>query len=267
MKTKAVSTVVSQEVLAQLQESYPVEQGTNRISLPRISYVSQDKTEGKGKAMKVVTEAGTFFTEEQTDELDENGKKLWEKSEIGTELDAIIFYQRKQLKMYDEATEKYTSSGVYDSDTETVKLWCDKKEVASGTPEELKKKYKYTDKAGKEKSALEENRLLYVLMNEKVYQLTLRGSSMYSFLSYRKNVLPVGVVTHISSEPKEKGDIQWNQMTFTVVRPINADEATDILEKVSALKFAIGAEKSSKDDTVEAVKAHRLDAYGNEIME
>jgi len=266
-KTKELSTTVSKEVLAQLNEAYPVEQGYNRISLPRLGMYSQDQTEGKGKAMKVISEAGTFYTEKQTDDIDEEtGKKVWNREEIGTDVEAIIVYQRKQLKMYDVATEKYTSSPIYDDENEVLKLWCDKQEVASGTPEELKKKYQYTDeKTGKIKSHLEENRILYVLLNDELYQLNLRGSSMYSFLKYRRNVLPISCVTRMSSESKEKGSIEWNQMTFEKVRDITAKEGDMVLSKIREIKTAIGMEKAQFSENVEIIKAKNLDKFAEEV--
>lgn len=249
--TKEVSTVVSQEVIDSLRESYPVEAGYNKIILPRLGLISQDKTEGKGKSMKVIAEAGMFFMENQTDEKDEDGKAIWDRKEIGTEVEGIILFQRKQLKLYDEATEKYTSSPVYDNEEEVLPLFCDKKEVARGTPADLKEKYKYTDKTGKTKSALEDNRILYVLIEDKVYQMNLRGSSMYSFLTYSRKVLPPAVVTRLSSEAKEKGEIEWNCMTFTKFRDINSEEGADVVAKVNEIKFAVQAEKAQYAKPVE----------------
>jgi len=136
--TKAIAKKVDDKVLAQLQESYPVEPKTNKILLPRLALVTQDKTEGKGKAMKVVAEAGTFFIERQTDEVTDEGKQVWEKEELGEEIEGIILFQRKQLRFYDEGTEQYTSSPVYDMDDEVLPLWCDRNEVDRGTPKELK---------------------------------------------------------------------------------------------------------------------------------
>jgi hypothetical protein len=67
-KGKELANVVSEETLVALQESYPVEQNGQRIILPRLGLVSQDQTEevknpktGK-KEIKIITEAGTFFT-------------------------------------------------------------------------------------------------------------------------------------------------------------------------------------------------------------
>jgi hypothetical protein len=260
--TKQISTVVSQEALEILKESYPVEAGYNKIILPRLGLISQDKTEGKGKSMKVIAEAGMFFTEVQTEEKDEDGKTIWQKDEIGTDTEVIILYQRKQLKLYDEATEKYTSSPIYDTDDEVLPLFCDKKEITRGTPADLKEKYKYTDKTGKVKSALEDNRILYVLKDGVAYQMNLRGSSMYSFLTYSRKILPPAVVTKLSSEAKEKGEIAWNQMTFTKVRDITAEEAVDVTAKVKEIKFAVEAEKAQYAKP----KTDELDAYGNEAM-
>lgn len=242
-KGKELTNQPTEQQLAELRSSFPTEPAFNRILLPRLGMVSQDKTEGRGKTLKVISEAGTFFTERETEELDENGKKIWAKTELGTEINGIIFFARKQLRYYDEATEKYTSSPIYDLDSEVVPLFCDKKEVARGTPADLKKNYEYTDKDGKVKSRLEENRILYVLYEDEVYQMNLRGSSMYSFMKYARSVLPPSVITTFGSETREKGSIVWNAMTFEVARPLTTDEADLIVAKQKEIRDAIVSEK------------------------
>jgi len=244
--TDVVVTVDNEAALAMLNESYPVEKGFASINLPRLSMASQDKTEGKGKSMKVVVAAGTFFTEKQTEEEDENGKKIWEKTEIGDTIEGVILYQRKQLRMYDEATEQFTSSFVYDSDDEVISLFCDKAKVGEGTPKELKAKYEYVDKnTGKVKSKLEDNRILYVLYEGTVYQLNLRGSSMYAFLTYARKTLPPSVLTKFSSEAKEKGSIEWNQMTFEAVRKLNNKELNEVVGHVAEIKEIVNSGKKT----------------------
>lgn len=263
--TKAIAAAPSAEVLAQLEESYPVETVGARIQLPRLSMVSQDQTEGKGKAMKVTVEAGTFFHERQSEEEDENGKRIWKKDELGVSVEGIILFKRKQLRMYDEDTELYTSSPVYDTDDEVVPLWCDKKEVAKGTPAELKALYAYEDKEGKTKSKLEDNRILYVLMGDEVFQLNLRGSSMWAFMTYARKVTPPTVLTKFGSEFKEKGTIAWNQMTFENVRPLNAKEADNVLEQIQKIKKAISVEKSNYQVPVKSASSKVADKEFDEI--
>jgi len=259
-KTTSISTQVNSETIELLKNSFPVEQGFSKIFLPRLGFYSQDQIEGKGKAMKVVTEAGIFYTENQSDEVDENGKKLWDKKEIGNKISIQILFQRHQLKMYDEKTELYTSSPIFDSPDEVLPLWCEKKEVAKGTPAELKAKYKYTDKAGKVKSALENNKILYVLLDGVMYQMNLRGSSMWSFNSYTKKVVVPAYITTVTSEFCEKGEIQWNKMIFTAARPLTQKEAEDVVSKVSDIKLTIQAEKGNYQTT------DKLDNYGKEIV-
>ncbi len=245
-KTTALVSQPSEQALAELKSQFPQEQGFVRSLLPRLGMISQDKTEGKGKAMKVVSEAGTFFIEKQTDEKDENDKNIWEREELGNSIEATIIYQRKQLRYYNEATEQYTSSPVYDEDTDIVPLFCDKKEVARGTPADLKAMATFAfEKDGKVKSKLEDNRILYVLYEGEVYQMNLRGSSMYSYMSYGRTVSPSmpAVLTAMNSESKEKGSIAWNQMTFTKVRDLNGEEVDIVLEKVREIREAIVAEK------------------------
>src|ERR1035437_8395312 len=103
-KTTAVAEVATDEQIAELNSGFPVEAGFSRVLLPRLGMISQDKMEGKGKLMKVVAEAGTFFTDVPTEEVDEDGKKTWNKVELGKEMEGIIIFQRKQLRMYDEKT-------------------------------------------------------------------------------------------------------------------------------------------------------------------
>lgn len=245
--SKELTTKLSAEQMEMLENSYPVESTFNRILLPRLGMVSQDVTEGKGKAMKVVTEAGTFFTELQTDEIDEDtGKKVWTKTELGTEIEGIILYERKQLRFYDSANENYTSSPIYDSEDQVVLLFCDKQEVARGTPAELKAlpQFQGLTAKGKATSKLEENRILYVLMDEVVYQMTLRGSSMYSFLNYKKEVKPNTVVTKMGSEAKENGAIAWNQMTFEAVRAIASKEFDVVMGHITEITNAVKMEQA-----------------------
>ncbi len=243
-KKTELANVMSQDTLALLRESFPVEPSFNRTLLPRLSLVSQDVTEGKGKAMKVITEAGTFLTEKETEEKNEAGKKIWAKEEIGTEIEAIIFFKRKQLKFYDG--EKYTSSPVYDTDDQIIPLFKDKQEVDRGTPAELKSRPIYQGKSakGKDISKLEENRVLYVLYKGEPYQMNLRGNSMYAFMSYSKSVVIPSVVTKMSSEAKENGAIAWNQMTFEAVRSLNEKEGQEV---VIRLKEAVESIKQEKE--------------------
>ncbi len=247
-KSTAVA-VVDDKSMEALREFYPVETGYQTILLPRLSFVSQDKTEGKGKATKVITEAGTFFSEKQGENEVENAEgklvKEWEKEELGSSIEGVILYNRKQLKYYDEDKEEFTSSPVFDTEDEVIPLWCNKKEVARGTPKELKAKYEYTDKEGKIKSRLEENRILYVLYNDEVHQLNLRGSSMYSFLTWSKKVMPPAYLTEMSSEPMEKGSISWNKMTFNIVRPLTKKEMENVIKMGKEIKTGIAIQKAS----------------------
>lgn len=250
-KGQEVATTVSEDSLALLREEYPTEASFNRTVLPRFGLISQDVTEEKKnprthkKEISIVTEAGTFYTEVQGEEIDpETQQKAWERSELGSEAEGIIFYQRKQLKYFDNDTEKYTSSPVYDSDDEVIPLFLEKKEIDRGTPAELQAKYPGVTAAGKPTSKLESTRVLYVLIGGAIFQLNLRGSSMYSFFTYARKTLVPSVLTRFGSEHKEKGSIEWNMMTFDTVRPLDQEEVNDVIGKVQDIKSGIQAEKS-----------------------
>jgi len=250
-KETGLAVSASESSLAQLRENFPQDAAFERVSLPRISFKSQDVTEGKGKSMKVVVEAGTFFEETQVKDdqgqlqIDpETQKPQWRSDELGKEIEGIIVFQRKQLKNYNESTEQFTNSPIYDTDEEIVPLFQDGAEVARATPAELKKSYEYVDENGKTKSKLEENRILYVLVDGVMHQLNLRGSSMFSFLGYARKTLVPSVLTHFSSEPMEKGSIAWNKMLFTAVRPLSEKEAQIVIEQQNELKSAITQQKA-----------------------
>lgn len=252
-KGKEVMVPVSDEQLALLRQNYPTEMGFNRTLLPRFGLVSQDVTEEvrdpktKKKSLAVIAEAGTLFLERQGDEVDEEtNQKKWEREDLGTETDGVILYQRKQLKFYDQGSEEFTSSPVYDTDDQVLPLFLNKKEVDRGTPAELqaRKQYQGQTAAGKATSKLEINRILYVLLKGEVFQLNLRGSSMYSFLKYARTTLVPSMLTTFSSEHQEKGTIEWHMMTFKAARALTGAEVSEVLEKQADIKHGIEAEKA-----------------------
>lgn len=243
--SRAVALVASDKELAALRNEFPIESSYQRILLPRLGLISQDVTEGRGKSLKVIAEAGIFYIDRQEDEENaETGKKDWNREELGTSVEAIILYQRKQLRFYDG--EKYTSSPIYDSNDEVVPLFKDKAEVARGIPKELQARPEFqgTTAKGKPTSKLEENRILYVLYKGEIYQLNIRGTSMFAFFKYSREVTPNTVLTEFDSEPKENGATKWNQMTFKKVRVITSKEAKEVMERIQSLKEGILAEKA-----------------------
>ncbi len=258
-----VANVMSAEVTSALADLFPVEQSTQKIMLPRLGMFSQDKYEKdpKTKEITLVKEAGVFYTEIRGDDIvNEDGSTSFNfvKTEIGSEIEGIILYTRKQLSHYDGDTETYTSSPIYDTDDEVIPLWCNKAEIERGTPAELKAKY--PPAPGKKLSSLKENKIVYVLYLGEVFQLNLSGSSMYSFKDYAKKIRPNTVVTRFSSEPQSKGDVSWNQMTFVPVRSLTAEEGEDIRTKTLDIIETVRAEKAqfataSVNDAVAAVNA------------
>lgn len=257
MAKKEIMNVASESDLAILKDSFPTEPANSRISLPRLGFYSQDQTSGKGKAMTVTAEAGEFYTEAPTDEVNEEGKKIWEKTPIGKSFEAKILYKRYQLSHYDSSSEAFTSSPVYDSPDEIIPLFRSKEEVDRGTPAELKakKEYQGVTAKGKPTSKLEDCRILYVKYKDLVYQMVLRGTSKFSYLSYEKKTLPPSVITKFGSEPKESGSISWNCMTFIPVRLLNQAEATEVVGQVQEIKQTIQAEKAQYVQSADSKKA------------
>lgn len=236
MKKKELMTQATEQQLATLKEEYPKEQTFQRILLPRITFLSQDKTEGKGKNLQVIGEAGTFHTEKPGTDGE------WEKEEIGKEIEVRIIYHRRQLRYWDAKNESYINSPIYDTDEDIVPLFQEKKEIDRGTQKELQAKY--PPKEGRKTSALEDERALYVLYEGEMYQMSVKGASKWAFFSYVRKINPATVVTHITSEEKESGSVGWNQMLFTSLRGITGEEAQDTILCVHELKTAIAAEKA-----------------------
>lgn len=268
---------LTDEQLAALRADYPVEQGYSAVLFPRLNVYAKDQTEetknkttGK-KEITVISEAGTFYTDIQDAEInEETGKKEWTREEIGTEVEGIVLFKRKQLRMYDQATELYTSSPVYDNDDQIIPLFCEKKQVGKGTPEQLQKEYEFEDEDGKIKSKLKEERILFVLKDGMVYQMNLRSSSMYAFKTYERDLnksglVPSAVLTKFGSEEKTKGTNTWNQMTFVNERSITGDEATIVMEKVAEMKQGVAqqAEYYGRNQAVESKVDEEYEALGS----
>lgn len=258
-KSTALAAVPDAETVALLNNLFPAEDGVQRTFLPKLGMFSQNKFEVDKKTKKAVLtqEAGQFFIEkqdeEETEQADGSMKRAFTKHLLGTDtIEAKIIFVRRLLSIYDSASETYTASPIYDEETEIIPLWANKAEVARGTPAELRALYPGTTLKGKPKSKLDDNRILYVLFQgpedeeEQLYQLNIRGTSMYAFQDYSKKVRPNVplVLTSFSSEEKKQGETEWNQMTFTKVRDLTADEAKDVAERVSEIVDAVRAEKS-----------------------
>lgn len=247
-KGKEVAQVLTDEQAAALLDLFPVEQSFVRVQLPRFGMYSQDQTEGKGKAMVVTAEAGMFYTEVRSDQIDPaTGKNIYVKTEIDKEVSGIIIFKRKQLSMYVEG-DGYTSSPIYDSNDEIVPLFKNKQEIARDTPENLKALFPGVTKKGKPKSNLGEDSILYVLLDgddtNTIYQLNLHGSSNYSYLAYARTVAVNTVLTTFNSTEEVNGTNEWNQMSFKAARKITPQEASIVLEKVGEIKAGIAAEKA-----------------------
>lgn len=264
-KENVLTTTADAQALAAFAAQFPQEAGFTRLMLPRLTFKAQDVMEGKGKSKTVIVEAGTFFTERPTDEKDQHGKAVWSKEEIGLEMDGLIVYKRKQLRYYDEPSETYYSTPIFDDVDDIIPLFAGGKKYATGTPAELKKVFEYTNEEGKIRSKLEDNVVLYVIYKEEMYQLSLRGSSMYSWMDFARKcpISPSAHLVHFSSESQVKGSIEWNQMTFKAVRQITTEEMESMQEYITGIKDAINSEREfysqqAEDLTVTAAVVQAL---------
>jgi hypothetical protein len=263
--TKEVTTQASAEALAALAAMFPQADSYNRTQFPKLVFKSQtkfgDKLDKAGKPVLdedgepeqvVLIKAGTFFIEKQTEEKDEKGKAIWNSEEIGKTLDGHIVFIRKRLQYWDAINEDFISSPMYDNNNEVIPLFKSGEFIAEGTPAELRAMYpeikEYTDKKTDEKkqktvSKLKDAKVLYIILNGELVELTIAGSSMWEFESYLKKTAVPACITTFSSTKEEQGATKWNKMSFKVLRDPSAEEATNALEIAQQLLKGIENEK------------------------
>lgn len=233
--------VLSAEDLAVLDSSYPVSEESNRLTFPRLGMLSKDLTEetgkGKAKTIKVIESAGTFYTEKDNGEVDEEtGKKVWTKEFIGEEIEVIIAYERKQLRKFDASLKKFISTPLYDNAEQVLPLYLDKQVIKRGTPEQLQSLYPALTAKGKKTSDLKEECILFVIYEGEMYQMTISQSSKWAFKDYKKGVNPSKVLTLVGSVEETFGTNAYRKMTFKNERFITQEELDSVLENQGILK-------------------------------
>jgi hypothetical protein len=262
------STEINETQLAELNAAYPVSEDTGRLSLPRLGMLSKDITEvtgtGKAKKIKIIQSAGTFYTEMDKGEVNDEGKKVWTKEFIdGEEIEVIIPFHRYQLRRYDASLEKFYSTPIYDSAEQVLPLYLDKQVVQQGTQAELQAKYPKLTQKGKKSSDLKKYIILYVLYNGTMYQMNPSVSSGWAFDAYKRTVNPSTVLTALSSSEETFGDNTYRKMTFTNKRLINADdEFASVQESQGTLRMAVDADQ--KRLTASSAQDKELDDMAEE---
>lgn len=245
MKTKTKSKEITQEQLEILDSAFPVIGEPNRTSYPRLGMLSKDiiSETGSGKNKKITVEqsAGTFYTECDEGEVDEEtNKKKWTKTFIdGEEISVNIVFARKQLRKYDSSLEKFISSPIFDNANQIIPLYLDKQIIKTGNQAQLQSCYPALTQKGKPTSDLKEETILYVVYNGTTYQMNLSQSSKWSFKDYTKSVNPSTVITTLGSIEETFGTNTYRKLTFTNNRMITGDEFETVSENQSALKDTV----------------------------
>lgn len=233
---------LSEEQLAVLNEAYPVADEGSRQSLPRFGMIAKDITEetgtGKNKKIKIVQAAGTFYTEKDLGEInEETGKKIWTKEFIeGETVDVIITFHRRQLRKFDSSLNKFISSPVFDTAEQIIPLYLDKQVIKRGTQADLQMCYPALTQKGKPTSDLKEETILYVLYNGELHQFNLSQSSKWAFKDYKKTVNPSTVVTTLGSVEETFGTNTYNKTTFTSKGSISSSDFDTVVESQKQLK-------------------------------
>ena len=258
MKTQGIS----EDQLAILNESYPVSEDDSRPSLPRFSMLSKDITEesgtGKNKKIRVIQSSGTFFTESDKGEVNDEGKKVWTKEFIeGETVEVIIPFHRKQLRLYDASLEKFISTPIFDNSEQVVPLYLDKQVIKRGTQKELQALYPAMTQKGKPSSKLKEQVILYVIYKDILHQTILSVSSGFMFRNYKKTVNPSTVITTLGSIEETFGDNTYRKMTFINKRIIDTKEFEVVRENQVILQADVQSDSKLFLTSGEVTKADR----------
>lgn len=255
---KEITVVASEDQLALLDQSFPVEEENRGPRVPRIGFLSKDVTEesgtGKAKKIKVIESAGTFYKDVESEEVDPSTKKkLWEKQYITDKagepesLDVVIFFNRRQLRMYSDADGVYINSPVYDSPDQKIPLFKGADKIGEGTEAELRAMYPALTKKGKPTSDLDIVKILYFLYEGGIYQMSLSQSSKYAFEAYKRDVKTVSrYVTRMGmSEEMTNGSNVYRHVTFEKHETISKDQADIILPVITDMNRFIEAKQKS----------------------
>jgi hypothetical protein len=249
---------LSEEQLAILNESYPINDDESRLLLPRFGMLAKDITEevgtGKNKKINVIQPSGTFFTERDNGEVNvDTGKKVWTKTFIeGEEVDVIIAFHRRQLRKYDSSLEKFISTPIFDNAEQVVPLYLDKQVIKRGNQAQLQSCYPALTQKGKPTSDLKEETILYVVYKDELYQCNISQSSKWEFKTYKKSINPSTVVTTLGSVEETFGKNTYRKMTFTNKRMINAEEFDIVNGSQTSLKEEVSFDQTRYIEAPEA---------------
>ena len=245
---KKINNEITTEQINELNLAYPIAEESNRLQLPRFGMLSKDVVEesgtGKNKKITIIQPSGTFFTESDEGEVDEDGKKVWTKTFIdGETVDVQIVYHRRQLRKFDSSLEKFISSPIYDNAEQVIPLYLDKQVIQRGTQAQLQKLYPALTQKGKPTSDLREETILYVIYNGELHQMNLSQSSKWEFKSYAKSINPSSVVTELSSKEETFGKNTYRKVMFKSKGLINRDQFEVVKENQAILKSTVEADQ------------------------
>lgn len=244
MKKTQELAPLSEEQLAILNGNYPVNEDSGRMILPKFGLLSKDIIEetgtGKNKQIKVIESAGTFYTEKDMGETNEEGKKVWTRTYLpGEVVDGIIVYHRYKLKKFDKGLDKFYSTPVYDNAEQVLPLCLDKQVIKRGTEKELRSLYPKLTAKGKPSSSLEKKTVLYFMYEGELHQLEISVSAGYEFSSYKRKCNPSTVLTILSSTEETFGTNTYRKMQFNIARPLSSGEFDLIAENQDIVKSTV----------------------------
>ena len=253
--TKTIQTTLSQDQIQELKLQQPIENSYQKMHFPELGMLSQDETEesgtGKAKKIEVINAAGEFFIKTK-EEVIEDGKTknvYSNKYFDGETLEGIIVYHRKMLKMWDAGNKVFITTPIFDDENEIIPLFSSGKKYTKdgmevkGNIKQLQSLFPAVSAKGTPTSKLKQITILYVLMDDKMYQMELSASSTWLFSDYKRNNVVPAVVTSIGSLEDTQGVVVYRKCTFKSIGSISTEQFETVKQMVIDIKDFINAEK------------------------
>lgn len=245
-------TIKEGSALDKLRQAYPqhAEDSYVKNVLPQIRFKAKAVLDDAGE--KVLHKAGTFMVVKKEGEGE---TAEYVETPIGTKVTLDVLYERYRLSYYDAGNNEYVSSPIFDSKEEVVKLFKGGKQYASGTVDELQNLPEFViEEDGKSKKKLQLQKVLYVLLDGVLHELTLSLGNGYVWRKFKQENIVPAIHTEITSVKNDSkpGNV-YNEMVFKNAGWLSEEEAERNLALVEDIVKGIASEKAFYNQSTPSV--------------
>lgn len=206
------------------------------VNIPQITIDSRIKVDKKANP-----NYGGFCTTEKVKNSDGSFTKNY--TELGKTIQAVILRRRDIADKWDEKLEKYTYyTREFDSYSQPIELFSDKKSVGVDFYKNWKEKYK-----------IRPSMILYLYFQENIYRLKVSSSSMFTYSDYLEQFRDshVSLVeTEIGTQEDQKNESSaiYFKATFRQAAPFDYDKSYKLISELNdALKLYEQSRKINKE--------------------